>query len=75
MGDCDIPGHEAFYGIGIRIGFYLQYLVFIWAGASLLFKHNLPERAGASLALWLFKIWNSSGVARRYYCYQKPESC
>jgi hypothetical protein len=56
MGDCDIPGNEAFYGIGIRIGFYLQYLVFIWAGTWLFFKYNLAERAGAALALWLFKF-------------------
>lgn len=56
MGDCEITGNEAFYGIGIRIGFYLQYLVFIWAGSRLFFKHNLAERAGAALALWLFKF-------------------
>jgi len=56
MGDCDILGNEAFYGIGIRIGFYLQYLVFIWAGTWLFFKHNPAERAGAALALWLFKF-------------------
>jgi hypothetical protein len=54
MDNCDILGNEAFYGIGIRIGFYLQYFVFIWAG--LFFSHNLTERAGAALALWLFKF-------------------
>jgi hypothetical protein len=42
------------YGIGIRIGFYLQYFVFIWAAK--LFRDNLAERSAAALALWLFKF-------------------
>jgi len=54
MGECEIPGHDMFYGIGIRIGFYLQYISFIWAGHVK--EHDLAERAAGALALWLFKF-------------------
>ncbi len=63
MGECGISGHEAFYGVGICIGFYLQYIAFIWA--SVINKENLAERASDALALWLFKF--GAIVALLYY--------
>jgi len=54
MDECKIPGHEMFYGVGIRIGFYLQYISFIWA--SDINKDDQKERASGALALWLFKF-------------------
>jgi hypothetical protein len=71
MDHCEIVGHDDFYGIGVRIGFYLQYLVFIWAGALFLFKGDLSERAGAALALWLFKFGTMAALLHDFVSSKK----
>jgi hypothetical protein len=54
---------DAMYGVGIRVGFYLQYFVFIWA--AMFFGNNKDERAGAALALWLFKFGTMAALVNK----------